>query len=473
MGTIFRQLASFIMLPVYTHFMTPSDYGVIGLLIFTLALMEPFFGARLTEAIPKFYYEEDSDKYRKAVLGSALTVTGLISAITSCIIFLTRESASSALFGTNSYALAVGLFGFQIVTQALEYYGLTFIRLQQRPTLYVLTSFSKLILQLALNIWLIAYMKLGVMGVVISGGVSSALYALLLTGYIIHHAGYRFELSVARRMLLFSWPLWFAGLASLYIFQSNRYLIRTFGSLDQVGLYELAAKFSGILAMLVWNPFSQIWEMERFSYYRQANATEIFEIVFRIISTVLIVVGLGISIFAQPIIRIMSAPSFHSAAQLVSFLTLGAVFSSLTTFVNFSFLVSERTHQISQNNYITVIFITLFNLLLIPRVGDVGAAIALMLALCLQFILAQRAARKCYDMQVRPQALIPMITIATLGYIAANYAAVILNIWLDVLIKSAIYCVSAFAIAYNLWRNPKSRPFIISFATAVLRKNKQ
>ena len=44
---------------------------------------------------------------------------------------------------------------------------------------------------------------------------------------------------------MFSWPLWVSSLASLYIYSSNRYYIRLFGSMDQVGYYELAARFAG------------------------------------------------------------------------------------------------------------------------------------------------------------------------------------------------------------------------------------
>ncbi|MDB6063075.1 MAG: undecaprenyl-diphospho-oligosaccharide flippase [Verrucomicrobiaceae bacterium] len=469
-GTLSRQLVSFLMLPVYTRFMSPADYGVVGLLTFTLALMEPFFGARLGDAIPKFYFEKGAEANRKSVLSVALTITGGISGIAALIIFLCRNPASSMLFGSEKFGLIIGLFGFQIVTQALEYYGLTFIRIQQKPLLFISVNLTKLVIQLGLNIWLIAFLKLGVMGVVISGGVSSTLYALGLTVYILYNTGYRFDFSIAKRMLIFSWPLWFSGLAGLYIWQSNRYYIRLFGSLDQVGLYELALKFAGILGFLAWSPFSQVWDVERFYYHRNERASELFGNVFRIVSVFLIIIGLGISIFADPTIKIMSALEFHKASASVPFLTVSSIFSCLIMFMNFSFLVSGNTKQITFNNYITMAAITALNLTLIPKFGEIGAAIALMFAMILQFFMTEKIAKKNFDMQIKISPLLLSLAVGAIGYVLAVYGVTFKTLWLDLFAKTIVYFIFVFILAGVLWRDPNSRFYISKITGPIVKR---
>ena len=59
-GTVARQLVGFLMLPIYTRYLSPADYGAVGLLTLTLALLEPFLGMRLGGAISKFYFDEIS-----------------------------------------------------------------------------------------------------------------------------------------------------------------------------------------------------------------------------------------------------------------------------------------------------------------------------------------------------------------------------------------------------------------------------
>ena len=367
LGTLSRQLISFIMLPVYTRYMTPADYGVVGLLVFTLALVEPLLGARLGDAVIKFYLEPKSDRDRHTVISTAFMITGAISAFAAALIYLFRGPESSLLFGTYGYSLLVGIFGLQILTQAIESYGFIFLRIQERPIAFVALSLSKLALQLSLNIWLVVHLRMGAAGVVIGGTAASAAYAIGLALYVLHKTGASFDFGIARRMLIFNIPLWFSGFAALYIFSANRYFIRLFGSLDEVGLYELAARLAGVLPLLVWAPFVQFWEIERFRRYH-AGDREGFGIVFRSASALMIVVALGISIFAGPAIQVMSAPSFHPAAAAVPFIILGMLFNSLGGgFMNFSFLVTEKTRAINRNSYIGVGIITVLNFALIPK----------------------------------------------------------------------------------------------------------
>jgi O-antigen/teichoic acid export membrane protein len=437
-GNISRQLVGFLMLPLYTHYLTPADYGVVGLLTFALAVLEPFFGARLGDAMLKFYYEAQEETMRRRVISTSLVITGGVSAAVATIAFLSRASASKLIFGTAQYALPVGLMSYVFLTQALESYGLTWVRIQRRPILFISVNLSKLALQLSLNIWFIVYLQLGVTGVVLSGIVSSATYATGLSLYSIYYNGVSCDSRIAKRMLAFSWPLWLSSLASLYIFSSNRYYIRIFGSMDQVGYYELAARFGTLLGLVIWQPISQFWETERFRYYQQPHARAIFASVFDFSAMLLFIGALGISIFSDPVIRFMSAPAFHKAALLVPLLAFGWLFGYLTLFINFSFLVTEKTVLISRNNYVTVAIVTALNFVLIPRFGYIGAGWAQFLALFLQFLLVRAAARPHYDMGLRLTPVLAMVALSSSGYLLANRLVHIAWTPLDLLWKALV-----------------------------------
>src|SRR3954470_10876782 len=99
-GNILRQVASFIMLPIYTRFLSPADYGVVGLLTFAMSIMEAFFGARLGEAMPKYYFQENAVDRKCAVISTAFMITATSSALTAGVLFAVRNSTSSLLFGS-------------------------------------------------------------------------------------------------------------------------------------------------------------------------------------------------------------------------------------------------------------------------------------------------------------------------------------------------------------------------------------
>ena len=94
------------------------------------------------------------------------------------------------------------------------------------------------------------------------------------------------------------------------------------------------------------------------------------------ITALLIVAGVGVSIFSGVIINIMSDELFHTAAKAIPYLVIAGIFQCLTIFNNFSFMLTDRTLEITKNNAVTAVAITIFYFILIPFYGFVGASIA-------------------------------------------------------------------------------------------------
>lgn len=464
-GNLSRQLVGFVMLPVYTRYLSPADYGVVGLLIFMVTLIELVFGARLFQAVPKYYYEQKTKRDGNKVVSTALIITSAISVAAVIGVVAARDPISQLIFGTADHGLLVGIFSVLILTQALENYGLGYVRIQQRPWLFVGASTFKLLMQLGLNILLVVVMKKGVLGIALASAISAMAFGTFMTIYVIWYTGIGFCRAMARRLIIFSWPLWISGLAALYIGSSNRYYLRIFGSLDDVGLFELAAKFGAMIAILVWTPFSLYWQTVRFDLYSQPNPIPLYQSVYKFVSTLLMVAGLGVALFSAPVIRIMATEEFYIAAKAVPWLMLSAVFQCLVFFVNFSFLVKEKTGWISWITYVSAIASTAFYLLLIPQLGFVGAAQGLMLAHGFQFVVSHYGAKRHYDMKLSLRGLTLQIMVVGLCVALANNLeqASVLN---DILVKSAIFSVGAALICLPLVTGGPLRDYITAFLSA-------
>lgn len=440
-GNVVRQLAGFLMLPVYTRYLSPADYGAVGLLALALALLEPFFGARLTQAIPKFYFLEKSDRARQAVVVTALTLTTAVSAVTATFIWLFSGPTSELLFGTPEYALATALFGLNMLMQPVEYTGMTFIRMQERSVLFLIVSLFKLAVQIGLNLLLVIHLDLGVVGVILSGVIASGAFGIGLTAYTLYYNRPRIDFGIGWRMLVFSWPLWFAGLAGLYTGSSSRFFLRIFGSLDAVGLIELGTRFASILTLLVWAPFSQHWDVVSYRLYAEKQAEKPFQTAFLIISVLLVVIGLGVSTFSSPAIEIMADQSFHGASPTVPLLTLGFVFTSLTGFFYFGFMVTDNTRMVSHSQYFMAVIITVFFLLLIPPFKEVGAALAQCLASIATFYFVFHFSLKYFDAGVRLTPLWISLGIASASYFLCSIVFAE-NIFVEIAIKAGIYTMT-------------------------------
>lgn len=414
-GNISRQLVGFIMLPIYTNYLTPADYGVIGLLIFMVSLFEILLGGHMFQAVPKFYHKEEERQRKNAVVTTALLVTLFFSGIACMIMAFFANPLSILVFGEQEYSIYIIIFSALILTHALEQYGLTYLRIIKKPWVFFNFSMLKLAMQLSLNIITIVILDWGLMGLALSSLISSVAISTLLIAYTLYKVGFRIDTKAIRNLLIFSWPLWISGFIGLYIGSSNRYFIRIFSNLDDVGLYELAAKFGMIVSVLVWSPFSQYWQTERFAIAKDSSPYQAYSTAFRMILALMMISGIGVIVFSQLAIDIMSDPLFHPATKAVPFLVLASIFQSLTIFNNFSFMHTNRTIEITKNNIVTALCITILYLVLIPAFGFTGAAAGFALGSLIQYSYALHAGKKLYDLQVsqRPLIFTTLILIAS------------------------------------------------------------
>lgn len=185
-GTIVRQLAAFIMLPIYTSYLTPADYGIVALLVLMLSLFELVLGARFIQAIPKFYYEKELEKERREVITTALVLTAAVSVFSVSILGYFSEPIARIAFDSAEYTKHVQLYCIVLLTSALEGYGLTYFRIQEKPIIFVINSIAKLIVQLGLSIFFVVHLELGVLGVVYSAAISSTAFGLFNVVYMLY-----------------------------------------------------------------------------------------------------------------------------------------------------------------------------------------------------------------------------------------------------------------------------------------------
>ena len=468
LGSILKNIVGFIMLPLYTRYLSPADYGVISLMLLMLSLFELLFSGRLGYALPKMYAEDDSVAGRKLLISTALIFMAAVGVVSSLIVFSARSFLSGLVLGTTDYTTIVAYFSFMVLTQSLETHGLDYIRLQQRPWLFMGMSLLKLVLQLTLNVWFIVGLHQGVMGVALSSMIASATIALILVIYTVAKNGLGYDQSMAARMLAFSWPMWLGGLASLYIGSSNRYYMRIFGTLDNIGLYSLAERFSGIMSMLIWQPFQQYWMVESFKYYQQGKR-HAFNVVFCIICAVLFLAGLGVALFAPPVIRVMSSPAFYPASNAVPFLALAAIFNCLVQFVGFSFMVVEKTKLLSAYNYLTAILVSVFYVVLIPSLGHVGAAIASAAAWGVHFTIQYRQGRRHYDMNLSIGFLFFAWGVTAAAYLLGNFIGRDAGMLVELAVRAVAWAGAALVIAYRLLGDGTIRLHALEVAPAPLR----
>lgn len=388
------------MLPIYTRYLTPEDYGVVSLMIFFISLVEISLGARLGLATVKFFHDQEQESTRKEVVASALLITSIISLFLSLAIVVFSTPVSGLIFGESDLAIIVSIFSVLITTQAIETTGLDLIRIRNRVWWYFWYSLAKLVVQLILNVAFVVVLELGVLGVAIASATSSVFFAVIMFVVTVKDVGLCFNRVIAKAMFIFCAPLWVSGLVSLYIGSSNRYWMRIYSSLDDIGFFALAERLASVLVMLLWQPFYQYWSVERFRIKDRPDIINIQNNTFIFAALILMVAALGLSLFADVIVWIIASENFRVASYAVPFIALAYVLNCLTSFFNFSFEVKARTLVITKITNIVAVLITILNFALIPVYGFVGAAAALSLTSLLRFYISHHYSKQVLDLHL-------------------------------------------------------------------------
>ena len=400
LGNILRNGVSIIMLPIYTRYLTPADYGTIELLSMLIDFVSIILGMRLGEAIFRFYCNAVTDNDRKSVISTSLLLSVLLNGVGMAMVLLFSEPVAQLLFGDAKLTRYVELFSLTLLLQAFIEVPLIYIRAQQRPWLFVGFSLFKLVLQLGLNIYLVVVKGMHVEGVIYSALISGGIMAFLLLTYTLITAGIRFSYQMSTQLVQFSVPLMLASVGSFYLTFGDRYFLRLFGDLADVGIYALGYKFGFILIVLMWDPFEKIWATQRYEVYKRPDAKKIFQRTFVFMSILLLSAALGISLFVKDLLKIMSDPAFHQAHAIVPIILAAYVIQAWTNYCYFGLLLNRKTIQITYGSAVAVAVITVAYLTLIPLFGVYGAAWATVIGFVARFYWISWKSRLEYDMQL-------------------------------------------------------------------------
>jgi len=384
----------FIMIPVYTHYLSPADYGILELMDLTINIITMVIGMRIGSAIIRYYhhYEELEDK-----LG--VFTTALISVSVMCVIIVgvlecfTKTFAGFILGEIEYYHYFQVMFvamGLQTIASVPESLLLT----RKQSVLFSAVSIGTLISYLTLNILFLVVFKMGVMGILTSTLITKVLNTSSLLIITLCRIKLIFSLEKLKKMVVFALPLVPAGLALFVMHFSDRFFIQKFCDLNELGRYSLGYKFGMILSVIVSGPILRIWNTQRFEIAKTDDAKQVFGRIFTYYSGVMIFAAMGISIFIDEVISIMAPSEYQGASAVVPLILLSYIFYGMSNFFTLGIMITYKTRYSAYIQMTAAVLNILFNMFFISRYGVMGAAVSTVLSfLCLAvftFLVSQR-----------------------------------------------------------------------------------
>lgn len=400
LGNILQRCVSFIMLPIYTRCLSPADYGVIELLTLAVDFVGLVFGLRISQGIFRYYSQYEGRERNQVVTTALYLVAGLSLVGISMLVVLSNPIALLA-FDDTAQAGNLTLFALTLLGQGFVEIPMIGLRAAQKPFLFVSFSLCKVLIQLSLNIYFVVLLNLKVEGVIYSSLISTALMSLALCSYTLYSRGLAFSRRKASELITFSIPLVLTDMLSFYLTFGDRYFLRVYSGLAEVGIYSLAYKFGFLLSFMVVSPFSNIWDSEKYAIAKTKDYQAKFQEIFFVYGLALISAGILMSVYIKDFIAIMAAPEFHEAYRVVPIVLVAYVVNAWAGFVNLGIYLTNKTVEIFYGTILAVVVVSIGYLVLIPKFGGMGAAVATLLAFTARTVWVYYRSRRLFEMGLK------------------------------------------------------------------------
>jgi O-antigen/teichoic acid export membrane protein len=374
-STLAGPLFTLLLTPVYTRLLTTGDYGTVDTLTMLGAVLFLFGALGIAPALTALFYAPEHNPEQPRLLASALWAAVVWSgALGGAAVLLAEPIARVALARDDVTDLvrvaAVGLpFGVISTVQA------TALRLRFAVLRGNLLALGTLLASVSANVLLVIVLRWGSAGVIAAMTTTNVVGALLGLALAPESLRARPRPDLMAAVVRSGMPLLPAGLAAWALLYADRLFLVRAVSLEQIGIYAIAVKLASLLAVLI-EPFKSAWSPLSLSIGEQPEAPALYARVLSYFSAAAFGLALGVSLFAHEVLLIFTTPAYSDAASYVWMLALAPITSGIATVVSVGLYLTRRLAPIGWAAAAAAGANLLLNLLLIPRYGVAGAALA-------------------------------------------------------------------------------------------------
>lgn len=368
-GTFGSKLLVFLLMPFYTAWLSTSEFSTAELISATANLLIPLACVGIGNGIFRFAADRESDQ--KAVFSTSIALLGIGSAVFAVL--------SPLLMLVNYFDGYLWLIVCYVLSANLQSVCAQYVRATDRTRLFAVQGILNTLLTILSNVIFLVVFDLGVTGYVLSVIVGN----LLTTAFLTLSARLwtvfdvkKIEGRLMKDLLKFSLPMVPTTVCWLITDLSDRYMVTYFCGSDVNGVYSAAYKIPTVVN-LISGIFLQAWQFSAVAESSDENTCKRFySEVFRGFLSVIMIGTAGLILFSSFLTGLLLNSAYADAAKYMPTLLCAAGIEAIVAFLATVYMVKKK----SMHSFLTAMVGTLLNiilnLILIPRLGALGAAIA-------------------------------------------------------------------------------------------------
>lgn len=399
-SNILNGIIPFILLPILTRYLVPSEYGEVAMFQTLLGALGAFTGSVFVGAAGRKYYDSNLKLEELAeFIGSCIQLIAIFSTLVFIILFIFQNQLSGWLSLKPTYIM------FAVITAACN--AIVSIRLGQWQVQKLALKFgvlqiSQSLVNMLLSLLFVVVMLKGAEGRINAQIITASIFLcislfLLNKDHLLKVLVWRND--YIQEALKFGVPLIPHIAGGFLLMTVDRFIINKEIGLAEAGIYMVAVQLT-MSVKIIFDAVNKAYAPWLFEKLKENNQQQKVKIVkYTYIWFSLIILGALLSFVIGPYIVVLFAgEKYAEAGKVIGWLALGQGFQGMYLMVTNYIFYSKRTGLLSLASISSGILNLILLVLLVRILGIEGAGLAFTISMGLRFLLTWYIAHKRHPM---------------------------------------------------------------------------
>ena len=374
LSTWINCIIEFVSTPIITYFFLPEEFGKISMFLVYVDLFLSFSYLGLDQTFTRFYNEPTGKNTKKSLLTICISGSTLSCILISTVVFVLRENLSLKVL--NEYALAVPVcISLSVFAQCLlRYFRLT-SRMQKNVTMFTVQSIVITWIKKISFIFVAFKAASAVPAIITITSCSIGVTLIFLLIRLKNDFSFKcdYSISALKPLAFYSFPLILIEIITNLNNRISQLVLNEFTDKASIGIYSNAVTIASII-MVLQQGFAAYWTP--FVYENYKTGQKLIEKVHHIITFLMTSLGLGIIIMQFPIYKILVSEQYWASRGIFAFLLVSPICYTIAETLGLGVHIAKKTYWHAIICAINIVLNVSGCVILIPRIGIVGAAIA-------------------------------------------------------------------------------------------------
>jgi len=422
-GLLANKAVSFVLLPLYTFYFAPADLGSFNIAQSLWMFVILFYLYGLETSFIKFFIDGKNDNEKKKIYSTTLILLLLTSLILSLALYFSAGFLTDLIQYENREQglLLMKIFPLVLFTDSLFRFPLLLLRAELKARQYLCLTMLSLLVNVSLNIILIAFYKLGVEAIFYSY-IASVIVTFIAGFWVTRkHFAFTFSKETAKRLAAYGNKFLYIGVFILLIDVSDRFFLKYFFNEETVGIYSANYRLASVMALLI-SAFRFSWTPYFLNLEKNSDNRKIISDIFTYLVFAGFLLFLFFAFFTGPIVKLSFGkfsildPRYQGGLVIIPVVLLAYLFSGIYSALSVAPFYADKTGELFTVSLLGLLLNAVLNIVLIPLYGMQGAAVSTAATYLFMLVLLYIRMRKIYRIEFEIKKILSVIILSSLLY---------------------------------------------------------